>query len=87
MKYHTIDGDINEENTQALLDFINQNEGHDMQIGISSSGGFFDYARFVTDVLNQNKDSIVLVAVGNVYGRRTRHYWNAKTQIKQFYDG
>ena len=26
MKYHTIDGDINEENTQALLDFINQLE-------------------------------------------------------------
>lgn len=75
MKYHTIDGDINEENTQALLEFINQNEGHAMQIGISSSGGFFDYARFVTNVLNQNKDSITLVAVGNVYSAAFRLFY------------
>lgn len=72
MKYYILNDDIADSTIQPLLDFINQNEGSAMQIGISSGGGFSDYARFISDVLNQNKEYITLVAVGNVYSAAFR---------------
>ena len=74
MKQYILNDEINESTTRDLMEFINANDG-DLQIGISSVGGWYDHARFISHVLNQNKSRITLVAIGNIYSAAFRMFY------------
>lgn len=67
MKYHFFNGEIKEENTNKLFDFINQNQDEEMTIFIDSSGGSNFFTNPIIEVLNNHKEKIKLVSSGYIY--------------------
>lgn len=66
MKYFLLNGEIDCETIQPVLDFIGNNEG-ELQIGICSGGGDNDVMRFLQDALNANAERVTLVAMQGIY--------------------
>lgn len=64
-KYFLFDGAIVPEKVNPLIDFV-QNTPGDLVIGMNSNGGATGVGRFLTHVLNRNKDRITLINVNRV---------------------
>lgn len=78
MKYHFFEGEIDQENTNKLIDFINQNQEDEMTIYINSGGGsnFFTYA--IINLLNQHKEKIKIIVSGCIYSNAFYIFFNFK---------
>jgi hypothetical protein len=63
IRYETDPAGVNE--VQALIDFVNETEGK-LKIGFCSRGGHAGLARFIANILNDNKDRIEIVAYSHV---------------------
>lgn len=65
-KYYIFNGTINDETVKPLIDFINSNRDP-ITISFTSTGGEMEVGRFLTHVLNENKERITLCAVNYIY--------------------
>lgn len=77
MKYFLFDGGIENEDVASLIDFLNQNDG-DVKVGLCSGGGSSGTARFLLDILNQNRHRITLCAVVGVYSAAFEIFYKFK---------
>lgn len=71
MKYHILQGEINSQSAQSLLDFIGDNDG-DLTICINSGGGDSAWGRVILMAMNENADRIRLWVVGGAYSAAMR---------------
>lgn len=67
MKYYLHADGITEECIKGLLEFINQNDGQDITIGLNSNGGSTATALFLAHVLNMRKNLVTLIAISGIY--------------------
>lgn len=78
MKYHFFEGEINQENTNKLIDFINENQEDEITIYINSGGGSNFFTNAIINLLNQHKEKIKIIVPGCIYSNAFYIFFNFK---------
>lgn len=66
MKYHYIDGNINNQTVEKLAEFLNDNDGVTKSIFLNSQGGGYSDSRIIGEMLGRHKGFIELIAMNEI---------------------
>ncbi len=77
MKYHHIEGEMNDELAQKFIQFVNDNEGP-IVLYLDSPGGICVSAQIIQDVINREPERFELLASNQILSCAFELFFNAK---------
>ncbi len=77
MKYHHIEGEMNDELAQKFIQFVNDNEGP-IVLYLDSPGGICVSAQIIQDVINREPERFELMANNQILSCAFDLFFNAK---------